>query len=37
MFFVENFKGILTLIVPYKFSGYRPKIPWKICHFWGIY
>jgi len=27
----------LTLIVPYKFSGYRPKIPWKICDFWSIY
>jgi len=27
----------LTIIVSYKFSGYRLKIPWKKCDFWGIY
>jgi len=24
------------ILVPYKFLGYRPKISWKICNFWGI-
>jgi len=27
----------LTLTVSHKFFGYCPKIPWKICDFWGIY